>query len=226
MVKKQSNRSPFQLIFWLIGIVAVGLVVFMIVDNQSKAASTEPIVIDDKGQPVLGDSSATVQILEFGDYKCPYCKSFAASFFPKIKEDFIDTGKAQFHFMNDDFISVDSTRSAEFAEVVYQELGNDVYWKFHELLYSKQPDGEKYEKEDYFTEEFLIETLGGIASAEEVAKVKTSFQEGNGKESLEVDHSYVELLNVASTPTLFINGKQFTGSTYDDFVEMVEEELQ
>ncbi len=39
--------------------------------------------------------------------------------------------------MNYAFINNDSSRAAEFAETVYKELGNDTFWKFHELLYKK-----------------------------------------------------------------------------------------
>ncbi len=230
IISKQSRSLPFQLIFWSICIVAVGLVVFMVMSNnqtkKDEKANAETITIDYDGQPDLGDSAATVQIVEFGDYKCPYCKNFLTSFFPAIKSDFIDTNKAQFYFMNDDFISIDSTRSAEFAEVVYKELGNDMYWEFHKLLYSKQPEDQQYERADYFTENFLIDTLKEIASVEEVEIVTNSFHEGNGKEPLAVDKSYVEMLQVESTPTLFVNGKQFTGNSYEEFVKMVEDALK
>lgn len=225
--QQQSRGMFFKLLFWVVGIIAVALVVFMVVNNQEKKSNTVAATsIDYKGQAVLGDASAKVQILEFGDYKCPYCKDFTTSLFPSIKKDFIDTGKVQFYFMNDDFINVDSTRAAEFAEVVYQELGNDKYWEFHELLYSKQPDEQEYEKKDYFTEEFLTNMLKEIASTEEVEKVVTSFQAGNGEAPLEIDRSYVEKLKVTSTPTLFINGKQFTGSTYEDLKKMIHDALK
>lgn len=126
--------------------------------------------IDYKSQPYLGEKSAPVQIVEFGDYKCPVCKTFEEQFFPSIQSELIDTGKAQFYFMNYSFINVDSTRSAKFAESVYQELGNETFWKFHELLFDKQPADLKYEKEDVFTDKFLEETLKEIANDKDVKK--------------------------------------------------------
>ena len=73
-------------------------------------------------EPVLGESSAPVKIVEFGDYKCPYCKQFDASFFPLIDKELIQTGKVQFFFLNYPFINTDSSRASEFSEVVYKEL--------------------------------------------------------------------------------------------------------
>lgn len=97
------------------------------------------VEINYKDQPYLGQEGAPVQIVEFGDYKCPACKNFNENIFPQIKADLVDTGKAQFYFINYPFINIDSTRSAQFAEAIYQELGNEAFWNFHKLLYEKQP---------------------------------------------------------------------------------------
>ena len=85
-------------------------------------------MIEYEGQPFLGEESAPVAIVEFGDYKCPACKAFDESLFPLIEQEFVETGQAKFYFMNYSFINNDSHRSAQFAETVYQELGNEKFW--------------------------------------------------------------------------------------------------
>ena len=131
--KKTSNQSS-KFVFWVIGLVAICIGVIIFLSNSN---STQKVTIDYTGQPFLGEETAPVKIVEFGDYKCPYCKNFTESFFPQIDKDFVKTGKASFYFINYAFINVDSKRSAKFAEAIYQELGNDMFWKFHELLYEK-----------------------------------------------------------------------------------------
>ncbi|MBA2871078.1 protein-disulfide isomerase [Anoxybacillus calidus] len=213
-----SNQSS-KWIFWVVGLFSVCVLGFIFLGNLPEKEAA----IDYEGQPYLGKKSAPVQIVEFGDYKCPVCKNFNKSFFPLIKKEFIDTGKAKFYFMNYSFINVDSIRAAQFAEAVYQKLGNDAFWKFHELLYSKQPEDAKYEKMDIFTESFLEDTLKEVASDEETEKVVRAFQENQSKDAWDKDMSYVKKLGVTGTPTLFINGKKFEGETIEDFKEMVEE---
>jgi hypothetical protein len=61
--------------------------------------------------------------------------------------------------MNDPFIYIDSTRAALFAKIVYRELGNEAFWKFHDQLYSEQPADSKYEKIDLYSTSFLETTL-------------------------------------------------------------------
>lgn len=218
--KKQKQSSAFT--FWIIGLVAVIIIGFIFLAN-GKEEDTAAYEIDYKSQPYLGDNSAPVQIVEFGDYKCPVCKTFEEKFFPSIKSELVDTGKAQFYFMNYSFINVDSTRSAKFAESVYQELGNETFWKFHELLFSKQPDDHKYEKEDIFTDEFLEDTLKEIANEADVKKVVTSFKAGKFEKHWNKDMKTAEELAVSGTPSLFVNGKKFEGNTIDDLKKMVDE---
>ncbi|MFF2458828.1 DsbA family protein [Peribacillus simplex] len=220
--KKGNQKQSSAFTFWMIGLIAVIIIGFIFLAN-GKDEDTAVKEIDYKSQPYLGEKSAPVQIVEFGDYKCPVCKTFEEQFFPSIQSELIDTGKAQFYFMNYSFINVDSTRSAKFAESVYQELGNDTFWKFHELLYDKQPEDLKYEKEDVFTDKFLEEALKEIANAKDVKKVVSSFKAGNSEDQWKKDMDLADELGVSGTPSLFVNGKKFEGKTIDDLEKMVDD---
>lgn len=206
-------------IFWIVSVIAVCLVGIVFLTNVNEKSAT----IDYENQPFLGEASALVEIVEFGDYKCPSCKNFHDVLFPIIHEELVKTGKAKFYFMNYSFINVDSHRSAQFAETVFQELGNEKFWAFHDLLFSKQPDDLSFEKVDLYTESFLEETLAEVASKEETSKVMNAFAENKGKAAWDKDKKIANNLGVSSTPTIFINGKQFKGRTPNDFNKMVEE---
>jgi protein-disulfide isomerase len=218
--KKQNQYSKFT--FWIIGLIVVCLIGFVFLANGKKQEQAS-FEINYKDQPYLGDPSAPVQIVEFGDYKCPICKSFEENFFPHIQKELIDTGKTQFYFMNYSFINVDSHRSAKFAEAVYKELGNETFWKFHELLYSKQPDDPKYEKMDVFTDQFLKETLKEIVSDSEAEKVDKVFKANASQKEWQIDMDTAEQLKVPGTPAIFVNGKKFEGNTFEDLKNMVDE---
>ncbi|CAN7528762.1 DsbA family protein [Peribacillus frigoritolerans] len=221
--KKGNPKQSSAFTFWIIGLIAIIIIGFIFLANGKKDEDTAVNEIDYKSQPYLGEKSAPVQIVEFGDYKCPVCKTFEEQFFPSIQSELIDTGKAQFYFMNYSFINVDSTRSAKFAESVYQELGNKTFWEFHELLFDKQPADLKYEKEDVFTDKFLEETLKEIANDKDVKKVVTSFKAKKSEDQWNKDMELADELGVTGTPSLFVNGKKFEGNTIDDLVKMVDD---
>lgn len=204
--------------FWVIGIFSVCVLGLIFLGNFSGKEAA----INYDNEPYIGSKTAPVQIVEFGDYKCPVCKDFNESFFPQIEKELIETGKAKFYFMNFPFINVDSDRSALFAETVYKELGNEAFWTFHEGLYAKQPEDTKYEKIDLYTDSFLRDLLKESATEKEVEQVMKAFKENEAKDALSKDVSLVEKLGVTGTPTLFVNGKRFEGNSFEEFKDMVE----
>jgi len=52
------------------------------------------------GDIVYGDPNAPVEIIEYASFTCPACANFEATIFPKIKENYIDTGKVKFVYRN------------------------------------------------------------------------------------------------------------------------------
>lgn len=204
-------------IFWIVGIIVVCIVGIMLLTDAKEKATA----IDYEGQPFLGQDTAPVEIVEFGDYKCPHCGEFVQSLFPIINEQFVETGKAKFYFMNYSFIAPDSTTSAQFAETVYRELGNEKFWEFHHLLFANQAT--ESGQENLMTEDFLQAVLSKVSSPEEVEKVMLAFKDGTGKEGWNKDMSIAKGLGVTATPAIYIGGKEFTGRTMNDFAEMVEE---
>ncbi|MEH7179071.1 DsbA family protein [Neobacillus vireti] len=219
--KQSSSSSKF--VFWIIGLIAISIIGFIFLANNQKSDNTAKEEIDYANQPFLGEKSAPVSIVEFGDYKCPNCKNFADNVVPLIVKDFVDTGKAKFYYFHYPFINVDSERTAKFSEAVYHELGNDKFWEFHELIYDKQPEDTRYEKVDLFTEDFLTETLQEIASEAEVKKVTAYFDTKDPEEAWKSDEALGGKLGVQGTPTIFVNGKRFDGTTMEDLNKLVEE---
>ena len=83
-------------IFWFIGVIAVCIIGIIVLTNTK----AESVVFEYEGQPYIGEETAPVEIVEFGDYKCFHCKDFNDSLFPLIHKEFVETGKAKFYYMN------------------------------------------------------------------------------------------------------------------------------
>ncbi|MEH7251319.1 DsbA family protein [Neobacillus niacini] len=219
--KPPTSSSKF--VFWIIGLIAVSIIGFIFLANNDKSEDNAKNEIDYANQPFLGEESAPVSIVEFGDYKCPNCKNFTDNVVPLIVKEFVDTGKAKFYYFHYPFINVDSDRTAKFSEAVFHELGNDKFWEFHDLIYKKQPEDTRYEKVDVFTEKFLTETLTEIANEDEVKKVVTYFDTKAPEDAWKSDEALGRKLGVQGTPTIFVNGKRFDGQTMEDLNKLVEE---
>jgi protein-disulfide isomerase len=62
--------------------------------DPSKASGSE-LLLADRQEPALGRPDAPITIVEFTDYQCPYCRKFHDETYPKLKSQYIDTGKAR-----------------------------------------------------------------------------------------------------------------------------------
>ena len=91
------------------------------------------------GSPILGDSSATITILEWGDYQCTFCYKFHQNTLDIINDDFIKTGKVKLVFKDFTLNGPDSILAAE-ASYCAEDQGK--YWQYHNELY-KNWGGEK-----------------------------------------------------------------------------------
>ena len=88
-----------------------------------------------KSAPLEGSSDADVTIIEFGDFQCPKCDQWFQNEKPTIKQDYIDTGKANLLFLDFTFLGDDSNSAAN-ASYCAEEQGK--YWEYHSHLYNNQ----------------------------------------------------------------------------------------
>jgi len=126
----------------IIGVIVVAIVVGI---AASYSPSSETVNLDmgrthgtistAMGSPILGDPSAPITIVEFGDYQCERCYEWFHETKPTIVRDYIDTGKANLVFVDLAFLGKDSI-PASMATYCAEDQG--MYWEYHDLLYNSQ----------------------------------------------------------------------------------------
>ena len=80
----------------------------------------------------LGRAEAPLTLVEFTDYQCPYCRRFAAETFPRLKHDWIDTGKLRFIVRD---LPLEIHSQARFAaEVAHCAGAQGEFWPMHQAL--------------------------------------------------------------------------------------------
>jgi protein-disulfide isomerase len=108
------------------------------VNGLPVATSTDQSTLSNikrEGNPLLGNPSAPITLVEFGDFQCPNCGRFARVTEPQIKEAYIDTGKINMVFRHFPVIGPDSVTAA-MASQCADEQGK--FWEFHDALYNNQ----------------------------------------------------------------------------------------
>jgi protein-disulfide isomerase len=201
-------------------VLAIALIVFAVI-QANKPAKGFPF--DYASQPTIGQANAPVKIAEFGDFKCPICKTFAATIYPQLKKDFIDTGKVQMSFINFSFID-GSTPAAIAAESVFHQ-NKAAFWPYYDAIYKNQQD----EKTDWATSDYLT----NIAKTEKLPVdydlLKKDIDGKAYEKEVTADNSIAKSANVSGTPSIFINGFFVPFESTMDYTKLkaaIEKELQ
>ena len=127
----------------------------------------------------FGDERASLAIVEFTDYQCPYCARHNQSVLPEIKEKLIKTGKARYVLYD---FPLSFHAQAKTAAVAARCAGKqDRYWEMHTALFQNQ----RNLGEDFYgskaKELGLDESAFGdcISDPSVTAKVEASIDYGN-----------------------------------------------
>lgn len=124
-------------------IVAAGVLLWTVLsDREPEAVSgsgglerLEVAEVVDSARPasVKGDSGARVAIMEFSDFECPFCGRHAREVYPRLVEEYVDTGKVQYVFRH---FPLDSHPLAIKAAVSVECAARQgKYWEMHDLLF-------------------------------------------------------------------------------------------
>ena len=102
--------------------------------------SVNPVIsVDD--DPIRGNKDASITMIEFSDYQCPFCKRVFNETMPEIKEKYIDTGKVK-HVFRD--YPIPTSHPNALTAAIAAQCANDEqkYWEYHDILFAKQAEWE------------------------------------------------------------------------------------
>ena len=81
----------------------------------------------------MGDPNAPVTLVEYAMFTCPHCAAFAKDVFPKIKANYIDTGKVRLVFREVYF-----NKPALWAAMIARCAPADRYFGIADALFATQ----------------------------------------------------------------------------------------
>jgi protein-disulfide isomerase len=115
-----------------IGIVAGIFAVMYFGNDGSKQDDFTKQDLVENGSPYEGNPSAPITIIEFGDYQCTFCYKFHDSSLGIIKQEYLDTGKANLVFRDFPLNGPDSVLAAEASHCAKDQ---EKFWEYHDELY-------------------------------------------------------------------------------------------
>jgi protein-disulfide isomerase len=200
------TRRAFNTALSLTGLAALaGLSPLRLITEalaQSASDVAKPVSLPDMA---LGPATAPVTITEFASMTCPHCAAFNENVFPKIKSEYIDTGKIRYVFREFP-LDIKAAAGSMLARCIAK---NDAgkYFAVIDMLFKQQNDWVTKN-----TTETLIR-IGKQAGLSQQA-VEDCLKDQALLDKIAADQKYAsEVLKVDSTPTFFINGEKIKGET-------------
>ena len=181
-----------------------------------EAKTPDELLTVQQSDVVMGKADAPMTLVEYASLSCSHCATFHKDVLPGLKEKFIDTGKAKYILRNFP-LNGPAFRGALLMDCVADEQ----YYAFADVLFAQQ---DKWA----FSGDFVgnlrkIAALGGYGNTEFDACMAN---EAGEKELLARTQHANAVLNIQSTPTLFVNGDRMEGSSNPQlFIDKVQEKL-
>ena len=169
---------------------------------QGAADVAKPVSLPDMA---LGPADAKVTITEYASMTCPHCAAFNADVFPKIKSEFIDTGKIRYIFREFP-LDIKAAAGSMLSRCIAKGDAAK-YFAVTDLLFRQQNDWVVKNTTETLTR---IGKQAGLSQQE----VETCLKDQSLLDKIAADQKYAsEVLKVDSTPTFFINGERIKGET-------------
>ena len=153
---------------------------------------------------VIGDEDASITIIEYASLSCSHCADFHINTLPKLKEEFVDTGKAKIVFRDFPF-----NYPALLGSMVLRCVPEDIRFQYSNALYKLQSKWVVRENAKSTQELYKIMQSGGMT--------KEEFNQCIGDVGLENEIlqgviSAQSEFNIKSTPSFIINGILLEGN--------------
>lgn len=189
--EKKAGASSDMKVFYgiliavaVIGVVAVG---YSVGSDALGETATEPVTLEvenlgelvEMAQGVAqGDPSAPVTVMEFADFQCPACQSFALRVKPQVNLRYVDPGQVRFVFH--DFPLSQHPNAFLAARAARCAQDQDRFWEYHDHLFQNQgswsPDSSPTGRFVDYAEELGLdaETFEGCLRSDRHAELVTA----------------------------------------------------
>ncbi|MEB7753986.1 DsbA family protein [Staphylococcus pseudoxylosus] len=179
--------------------LCIGLVAIMIL--VTACSSDQHVHKDDKM-----DENGKIKIIEYGDFKCPYCKKVETNVMPKLKKEYIDKDKVDYQFVNMAFLGDDSIIGSRAGHAV-QHVAPDQYLTFQKLMFEQQPDSEK----EWINKSLVDNQIDKLPIKQDMKdKIKKEYTTTDSKswKAAKKDQQQAKENHVETAPTVYVGGEK------------------
>jgi len=152
-------------------------------------------------QPSMGTPGATVVLVEFSDFECPYCKEEAKM----LRDNLLSAYPKQVRLYYKEYPLVSihpwAKPAAMAGRCVFQQAAN-TFWDYHDWIYAHQAE--------ITPENFKEKVMDWAKTAKDIdaSKLGACIDTKATEDVIDKNIAEAKALEVTGTPTLFVNGRR------------------
>jgi protein-disulfide isomerase len=228
-VVRSGNNYFLPISILLAGVMISGSIIYLVGSKNQGAAAPgaggNPPAPVATGLPpvggrdvILGDANAPVTFIEYGDYQCPFCGQFFSQVEPKLRDNYVKTGKVRIVFRSFQFLGPESIAAAQSAECAKDQ---SKFWAYHDALYGAEvADG--HENSGNLTRALFISLAKSVGM--DTGAFTSCIDSNKYADQVQKDIDAAQnAAGVNSTPTAFVNGQKMIGAlSYDQYAAAID----
>lgn len=163
----------------------------------------------------LGKPDAPVVMLNYSDFRCPFCAKFARDIEPELIKRYVDSGALRIEWRDFPIFGEESLGAAKAGRAA---AAQGKFWEFLGAVYRDAPE----KGHPSLPHDTLVDYAKQVGITD-IAKFEADMNDPATMESIRADAIEGSQIGVSSTPTFLVNGEPILGAQpLDQFVQTIE----
>ena len=209
------TRRAFTAVLSLTGLsLLAGFSPLRLIDGAMAQSASDVAKPQSLPDMALGPATAPVTVTEYASMTCGHCAHFNETVFPKIKSEYIDSGKIRYVFREFP-LDIKAAAGSMLARCIAKDDAGK-YFAVVDMLFKQQADWVMKDTAATLTR------IGKQAGLSQQA-VEDCLKDQALLDKIAADQKFAnEVLKVNSTPTFFINGEMLKGEqSFEEFSKKI-----
>ena len=171
-------------------------------------------------QPTLGRPDAPVKLILFENFLCEHCKAFEESVFPRIRSEYIETGKVEAYYVNLAWGAESATTAGLAGECAFRQ-DEEGFWDYKSALFDSQTDHDGA----WASIDALVTIARDNVAALDADSLRTCIEDGRYLAEVQRDLELGETVGVRGTPSLVVGDQGFEAPSYETLARAIDQQL-
>ena len=202
--------KPIALSLYILLMTSISLPILSLAESNDQIG-------DNIESMFIGNKKAPVVIIEYASFSCSHCATFHTEVLPKLKADYINTGKVLLEYREVYFDG-----PGLWAGLLARCQGNQKYFPMIDLIYRKQKDWARGNRDEIIDGLLSVGRQSGLTDE----KSRMCMEDNSLAENLiEIFRKNTNVDGISSTPSFVINGELFQNMSYDELKKIIDAKL-